>query len=90
MYKWKLFGTEFLGMDIMFDALFVTSKPSEETKSNKFDFRNEIDKEGKHKIIREPLASLVDYKGFRAIAYAFIPIQPTLGVELGFSKDQYQ
>lgn len=31
MEKWKLYGREFLSMDIMFDALFLTSKPQEKT-----------------------------------------------------------
>ena len=51
-----MYGREFLSMDIMFDALFLLSKP-----------------EAIHKF-RVPPAALIDYKGFRAIAIASIPI----------------
>lgn len=56
--KWKMYGREFLSMDVMFDALFLLSKP-----------------EASHKL-RIPLSALVDYKGFRAVAIACIPIHP--------------
>lgn len=53
-----MYGREFLSMDVMFDALFLLSKP-----------------EATHKL-RVPLSALVDYKGFRAVAIASIPIYP--------------
>ena len=53
-------------MDVMFDALFLLSKP-----------------EATHQL-RVPLSAQIDYKGFRAIAIASIPIQPTLGPSIGF------
>ena len=54
--KWKLIGREFLSMDVMFDTLYLLSKP-----------------DSSHKL-RVPLSALVDYKGFRALAIACIPI----------------
>lgn len=67
--KWKQYGREFLSMDVMFDALFLLSKPDAAYK------------------LRVPLAALVDYKGFRALAVAAIPIQPGLGPSIGFYTD---
>lgn len=67
--KWKLYGREFLSLDVMFDTLYLLSKS-----------------DATHKL-RVPLASLVDYKGFRAIALGSIPIQPQLGPSLGFYTD---
>lgn len=45
-------------MDVMFDALFLLSKP-------------EVSYQYK---LRVPLSALIDYKGFRALAIASIPI----------------
>jgi hypothetical protein len=54
--KWKLYGREFLSLDVIFDTLYLLSKP-----------------DATHKL-RVPLSAQVDYKGFRAIAVASIPI----------------
>ena len=35
--------------------------------------------------IRVPLVAQIDYKGFRAIAVARIPITPKIGLVLGFN-----
>lgn len=51
LQKWKLFGRQFLSMDVMFDALFLLSKHDSEYK------------------LRVPLSALIDYKGFRCIAF---------------------
>ena len=67
--KWKQYGREFLSMDVMFDALFLLSKPDASYK------------------LRVPLSALIDYKGFRAVAVAAIPIQPGLGPSIGFYTD---
>lgn len=56
--KWKLYGRQFLSMDVMFDALFLLSKHDSEYK------------------LRVPLSALIDYKGFRCIAFGQIPILP--------------
>lgn len=56
--KWKYYGREFLSMDIIFDTLYLLSKP-----------------DSMHKL-RVPLSSRVDYKGFRAVCIAGMPIQP--------------
>lgn len=64
-----MYGREFLSMDVMFDALFLLSKP-----------------EASHKL-RVPLSALVDYKGFRAVAIACIPIYPQQGPSIGFFSD---
>ena len=37
--------------------------------------------------LRTPLMSLVDFKGFRAIAVALLPIRPEQGISLGFDGD---
>lgn len=58
-----------MSMDVMFDTLYLLSKP-----------------DSTHKL-RVPLSSLVDYKGFRAVAIAAIPIQPQLGPSIGFYTD---
>ena len=67
--KWKYYGREFLSMDIIFDTLYLLSKP-----------------DSMHKL-RVPLSSRVDYKGFRAVCIAGMPIQPQLGPSLGFYTD---
>lgn len=56
--KWKQYGREFLSMDVMFDALFLLSKPEAS-----YQYK-----------LRVPLSALIDYKGFRALAIASIPI----------------
>ena len=37
--------------------------------------------------LRTPLTTSMDYKGFRAIAIAQLPIRPEQGISLGFDKD---
>ncbi len=37
--------------------------------------------------VRNPLQVLVDYKGFRALATAVLPIDPKKGMSAGFSSD---
>jgi len=59
--KWKLFGRQFLSMDVMFEALFVLSKA------------DRPDSEGGSKL-RVPISCLIDYKGFRCLAVGQIPI----------------
>jgi hypothetical protein len=54
--KWKLYGREFLSLDVMFDTLYLLSKPDATYK------------------LRVPLCAQVDYKGFRAVAIAAIPV----------------
>ena len=56
-------------MDVMFDTLYLLSKPDSTAK------------------LRSPLSALVDYKGFRALVIASIPITPTLGPTVGFYPD---
>lgn len=65
----KQYGREFLSLDVVFDALYMTSN---------------ID--AKYRL-RTPLAALVDYKGFRAIVTAELPIKPEHGLSLGFNPD---
>ena len=67
--KWKLYGREFLSMDVMFDTLYLLSKPDSTAK------------------LRSPLSCLVDYKGFRALVVASIPITPIHGPIIGFYQD---
>jgi len=64
-----MYGREFLSLDVMFDTLYLLSKP-----------------EADHKL-RVPLSALIDFKGFRAVAVASIPIQPSLGPSIGFYTD---
>jgi hypothetical protein len=40
--------------------------------------------------VRVPISCLIDYKGFRCLAYGLIPIQTKLGPALGFYKGEYQ
>lgn len=63
-----------LSYDIMFDALFLNSRP------------------GGHFSLRVPLVAKIDYKGFRAIATAFIQIGIGSGLppDLGFDSGQYK
>jgi hypothetical protein len=56
-------------MDVMFDTLYLLSKPESIAK------------------LRSPLSALVDYKGFRALVIASIPITPSLGPTVGFYPD---
>ena len=37
--------------------------------------------------VRNPLQVVVDYKGFRALATAVLPIDPKKGMSVGFSSD---
>jgi hypothetical protein len=37
--------------------------------------------------VRNPLQTRVDYKGFRALATAVMPIDPSLGMSLGFDSE---
>lgn len=37
--------------------------------------------------VRNPLQIIVDYKGFRALATAVLPIDPKKGMSIGFSSD---
>lgn len=67
--KWKTYGREFLSLDVIFDTLYLLSKP-----------------DATHKL-RVPISAAVDYKGFRAVAVAAIPIQPQLGPSIGFYTD---
>ena len=85
-------------MDIMFDALFITSKSNDkyDNRNEKYDRdrknenRSDFDKEkNMNNIFREPLSALVDYKGFRAITYALIPVQPYTGMIMGFYNSMY-
>jgi hypothetical protein len=56
--KWKLFGRQFRSMDLMFEALFTLSK-----KDAKMDNK-----------LRVPISALIDYKGFRCLAFGQIDI----------------
>ena len=40
-----------------------------------------------HYRLRNPLMCMVDYKGFRAIAIASMPIKPERGMALGFDQE---
>jgi len=57
-------------MDLMFEALFTLSK-----KDNKMDNK-----------LRVPISSLIDYKGFRCLAFGQIDIQDEHKPQLGFYK----
>lgn len=37
--------------------------------------------------LRNPLSTMIDYKGFRAIAIACLPINPENGMSLGFDQE---
>jgi len=37
--------------------------------------------------IRNPLQVMIDYKGFRALASAVVPINPAAGMSLGFDME---
>ena len=45
-------------------------------------------RDSKYKL-RIPLSALIDYKGFRCLAIAKIPIQPDMNPSLGFHNNSY-
>ena len=47
------------------------------------------EKDGRCKL-RVPLSALIDYKGFRCLAIAKVPVKPTSGLSLGFHEGKYQ
>ena len=55
--KWKLYGRQFLSMDVLADVLYMLSKKDAEVK------------------LRVPLSALIDYKGFRCLAVAKVPVK---------------
>ena len=66
-------------MDVMFEALFARSETLALISKSDSDLK-----------VRVPISCLIDYKGFRCLAYGLIPIATKLGPALGFDKGVYE
>ena len=67
--KWKAYNREFNTFNLLFNALYLLSKPNEDCN------------------IRVPLSCIIDYKGFRGLAIACMPLNKELDPVVGLTSD---